>query len=481
MNCANRLLILFLTIASISTAQESWIHGVVTDNTGNPIAASEVITYKGKHITETDSLGRFSFMGEEKVKYGLAKNGFELKWFLAKVTKDPMQIVMLRDVQEIESVIITRKGAEEALDLQNVNIIDYQPLQGYILTLKKKKDSYYVGIDSLNTEGLSIPISIEKPRELFYDCMQNTFILNQEKAYQFVILDGEMKYISEMPIASFNTYIRPCVADFDGALVLSNLSDHNKRYKLTRYENGVGVTFFSELDTIGYEVAMEDALMIGQTNGREFIGDSINDNLLAQRQEMREIHNGENPDVNLQMLKNSQKNERSQSDEPMSAQEQMHQNQQMSHSSYDSQSSTWSQAQASYMLRSQPIKIQSFRISNYVAVVNYDVDSVFLFDDKGIKMQSKPFMVPSDIKDVWQDLATDFLYLYTKDNGNHKLYSLNALTGEVNYLKNFRGTSHTKSGLVYDSWLYYRFIENGFYGIKRVKLPEGNFQEWYKN
>lgn len=471
-----RLLLLFLIVSFFSSSQGKFVRGIAIDDTGQPIVSAEVINYKGRHVTATDSLGCFSFQGEVGVKYALVKAEFELTWFIAQSSEGLLRIKMKNNVQEIQSVVITRKGSEEALDVENVNIIDYRPLQGYILTLKKKKDRYYIGIDSLNTEGLSIPIFIEKPRELYYDCMHNTFVLNKDSAYQFVILDGTMDYISKMSIVSFNTYIRPCVADFGESLVLSKLSKHNKEYSLTKYKNGQGNTFFTRIDSIAYQVAREDALMIGQQNQNDLAGDSLNDNLLYRRQKIREINNGENPDVNLLMLENSTMQDHLQKAESLTPNERMLLNQQISHSSYDNSASKWGQLQASYMLRSQPIKIRSFQIGQYIASVDFDADSVILFDHDGRRVQSRKFIIPSDTKDVWQDLASGFLFLYTKDHGNHKVFSLNARTGEVNYLKNFREVPHIKSGLVYDNWLYYSFIENGYYGVRRVKLPEQSFE-----
>ena len=386
------LLLLFLWTSLLSFSQETWMHGVVVDDTGSPVISAELINYKGKHITETDSLGRFSFMGETGLKYALVKPEFVLTWFVAESSDTPQQITMLGNVQEIQSIVISRKGSEDALDVQNVNIIDYQPLQGYILTLKKKKDTYYVGIDSLNTEGLSLPVLIDRPHELYFDCMQNTYILNNDSAYQFVILDGELAYISQMSKLSFDTYIRPCVADFEGSLVLSRLSKHNKEYSLTKYKNGEGNTFFTRIDSIGYEVVREDALLIGQLNGNDLIGDSLHDNLLERRREMREIHSGENPDVNLQMLDKTTTIERSSQYERLTAREQMILDQKISHASYENSGSRWVELQAEYMLRSQPIKIKSFQIGQYIATVDYEVDSVILFD-KGYNQENLSYPV----------------------------------------------------------------------------------------
>lgn len=474
------ILLLLFVLGSFGTfSQETLIQGVAIDRTGNPIPGAEVINFKGKHITQCDSLGKFSFNGERGIKYGLVKEDYSLTWFYASESDEPLRVFMDSKIQEIESVVITRKGSEDALDLENVNIIDYQPLQGYILTLKKKKASYYIGIDSISSEGLSVPISITKPRSLYFDCMQNTFILSRDSAYQFVILDGEIEYIAQMAMPTFNSYIRPCVAEFDSSLVLRRYSEHNKKYELTRYQNGEGYTFFSRMDTVGYQVASEDALLLGLKNGNDLFGDSLNDNVLYRRNEMRRIHNGENPDVNLKALESSSNIllERYQTGEDLPTNERLALERQLSYEAYsNSPNSRWEQLQGSYMLRSQPVKLESFQISDYLVTVDFDTDSVLLFDHAGNRLQSKSFIVPSDVKDIWQDRSNGYLFLYTIDHGNHKVYSLNAFTGEVQYLKNFKGVPYTENGLVYDNWLYYRYIENGFYGIKRIQLPEQSFE-----
>jgi len=131
----------------------------------------------------------------------------------------------------------------------------------------------------------------------------------------------------------------------------------------------------------------------------------------------------------------------------------------------------WGQNITNYMLFSYPIDVRSFQVDEYVVVVDFEVDSVSLFNENGTLVQSKPFSVGEDIKEVWQDKYNGGLYLYTRGLGNHKIYSLDILTGQTSYLTSLRDFPFTKSEKVYNGWLYFRMIENGYHGIHRLRLP----------
>jgi len=52
------------------------------------------------------------------------------------------------------------------------------------------------------------------------------------------------------------------------------------------------------------------------------------------------------------------------------------------------------------MFFSYPIDVRSFQVDEYVVVVDFEVDSISLFNENGALVQSKPFSVGEDIKKV---------------------------------------------------------------------------------
>ena len=52
------------------------------------------------------------------------------------------------------------------------------------------------------------------------------------------------------------------------------------------------------------------------------------------------------------------------------------------------------------------------------------------------------------------------------------IFYLNDVTGETVFLKSTRELGVTRGHRIHDGYLYYLEIENNFYKIQRVRLPE---------
>jgi hypothetical protein len=167
--------------------------------------------------------------------------------------------------QELSSVDVVESKPENALDIDAVNIIDYFPFESSILTLKKHRNAYYVGIDSIGVEGPKYRFDIDRPKRLFIDCLGST---------------------------------------------------------------------------------------------------------------------------------------------------------------------RWTERYALFSNLTYPVNVRSFQIGDKVAIVNYEIDSISVYNAQRYKQTQLPFAVASDIKEVWQDLSNDNLYFYTRKNGNHLIYHLDEKTGE---------------------------------------------------
>jgi len=147
-------LLFLLVIAGYSLGQNQTISGKVIDLSYQPVVGAKIIDIHGNVLAEpTDESGAFSFEAKIGDRFGVDKYGYDLVW--KTVEKDIFEYKIVLDVkiQEIELISITRQISQEALDISNVNIIDYQPLNGCILTLKKEKKTYYLGLDSIQKQG----------------------------------------------------------------------------------------------------------------------------------------------------------------------------------------------------------------------------------------------------------------------------------------------------------------------------------------
>ncbi|MCR9172536.1 MAG: hypothetical protein NXI10_08600 [bacterium] len=475
---------LFILFVSTAFAQEMEITGTVTTLDGSPVKGAIIIDQRGTTLDSTREDGTFRAEVITEERFGVDMAGFELAWTKAEKGKRKYDIVLDVEVQEFESIVITRRNSEEALDIKNVNIIHYQPLDGAILTLKKEKRTYYLGMDSLRREGVSYALDIDRPRELFFDCFRNAYVLNAETAYQFVIVDSGLVMLSEVPIEVFNQYIRPCVAKFDDRLVMEELKSLNKEYELVLYNKQEPRTIYHKRDELGYQAAFEASVAVGKMVDPNN-GDTLVDPVYLRRQQRRDVYGRHDTAEEFKRARIDQREaevsvEREatltfNAPDSLTTMGQNQRGPQFGSQDAWKASKNWEQGMAAYMLFTQPVDVKTFQIGNFAAVVDFDSNVVQVFDHYGYSIKTSSFAVPSDVKNVLQDKATGYLYLYTRDKGNHKVYGLDAFTGNVSYLKNFGGMPHTEQAIIYDGYLYYKVLERDFYGINRVRLPKMEF------
>lgn len=380
---------------------------------------------------------------------GLTKKGYAYRWIKISDTKQKEVIIEMEYYYlELDVVDVEQSEPEEALSIDAVNIIDYFPFGESILTIKRYKEKYYIGVDSLGKEGVKHEFIYDIPRSFFMDCIGNMHVVCPERVYQIAITENELIIIDDISKDLFNIILGPCVANFGDNYVMESLSFNNQAYSLALYDKYKDpFMFYYQIDEVSARVAAEEALKLEFSLRNDVYQDSMDPNVLELRRFIRQIYSGENPDANLDFIKNDLRDS-------------------------TGNSRRWSEQYAIYKLFSYPIDIRSFRVGNSIAVVDFENDSLSIYSDQGEKMSQLPFEVDGKIKEVWQDISNDNVYLYTRENGNYYVYYLNDRTGEVTFLKETKDLGVAKSYRIYNQYLYYLQIENGYYKIHRVRLPK---------
>lgn len=438
-------LLLFLTSKGL-LAQEFKI--TVIDINDAPISNVVVLDKEKNEIDRTNKTGDFTIDKSKFETIGLTKKGYADRWLkLSESTKNEVTIVMDYYYQELNVVNVESEGPENALDINAVNIIDYIPFQESILTLKRHKGTYYIGVDSLGQEGVKFEFNYDRPKRLFLDCLGNMHVVCSEVVYQIAISESELSIVDKISKNQFSLLLEPCVAKLGDKYVMKSLSSNNQAYSLAVYDKHTEPKLiYYHIDVVSAQVAAEEALKLEFSVRGDVLEDSMEMHILDLRRYVRQVYSGENPDVNLDFIQRSM---------------------------IDSagNSTRWTERFGLYSILTYPINIRSFQIGDQVAVVNYEIDSLSLYNENGEKISQTAFAVPSDIKEVWQDLSNDNLYLYTRKNGNHLIYHLDDKTGQTTFLKSTREIGTSKHHRIYDGYLYYLEIDNSFYRIQRVRLP----------
>lgn len=435
------LLMCFIAIGSF--AQN--VSGVVFGPHGDVISNAEVIDKDLHVLSLTNEKGEFKLVYSEGSVFGIRKKGYESSWFLMNnPSKTNYEVRLTYAVQELDEVNVFGRKRETVADLKNVNILDYLPTEKGLITLRKTSGEYYIGLDSIPGEGTAYKLNFDRPKRLFRDCLGNYHILNSEFAIQFDVSDTGFAVIDIASIPQFEYLLAPCIGAYnDSTFVMKYLTRHNQQLDLVLFEKGKKpISFYRQFDSISYRMAAEDALIFGINNSQTYIWDSLNQNVLPVRRYLREVAK-ENPDIVLKFVSNSINAE---------------------HSNRPADLLT------NYLLHSYPIDVRAFQVRNYIVVVDFEDKGLRVFSDKGKELHYKPFKVEGDIKDVWKDASRGLIYFYARYRGNHRVYQLDVTTGQTRYLMNFRELPFAESKQVYDGWLYYREIENGFFKVHRISL-----------
>lgn len=476
------LFTIFLLCCITLHAQKVTVSGVVVNRFNEPMSGAYVLNESGKRISDsTDATGAFRFRANVGDIFGVEKKGFELVFNTVEANRK-YRVKLDLKVQEIESIVITRQNSEEALDIPSVNIIDYQPLDEIILTLKKKKRTYYLGMDSLRQEGPSYALNINRPRELFFDCLKNAYVVSEDSAHQFVLLDSGLVMLSAVPISMFNRYIRPCVSNFDNRLVYEKFTRLQKEYTLTMHSRMPAKQVFHKFDIIGYQGAYEASLAIGKMVD-PLEGDTLTDPFYLATKQRRDIYGRHDSEGAFKAAIFAQKV--IEAKETAKARATVVESPNVSlippvmsgartSSWTKSSGKSFAEAMAAYILLAQPLDIRTFQVQDYSVVVDYDSNTVHVLDHFGFKINDSYFFVAGNVASVLQDKSTGELYVHTQDDRNHKVFSLDPFTGNTKYIKNFGGMPNARQLVIYDGYLYYKILDRDFFGLNRVKLPNSS-------
>ncbi|PWL24190.1 MAG: hypothetical protein DCO96_14390 [Fluviicola sp. XM-24bin1] len=472
------LFLIYIFYASYSNAQDVTIEARVVDENSTPIPRVQIVKRDGSEwCPPTNSEGRFVLTSESGAEFGLKKAGFETYWTLVPYDNGKFKFTLTRKIQDLGPVVITKKSSEKALDIKNYNIIAYQPLGDEILTLKHRGRKYYLGIDGIGEfDTLNIPWTKDRPVDFFFDCLSTPYVLTKDSAYQFTLRDEKLEILSSVDMMHFRSFIMPCVAAFDQGIVLNSFSDFNQTYDLVIHgkESEQNVYSFTDRDT--YQAAWEAyAKLVGEGSNQSLTGDTITDEHLYQelRRKRREIYqrNDTGPDFERALKKQEMDFISSQIQSGVtSAEGQVAMSIPRGVFGRDYGASPEATNLGNFLMLSHPIRIQTYQLGNYMAVVNFEFDSVSIIDYTGAMLSKKAFEAPKKIEQVIQDKGTGHIYLYTND-GSHKIYLLNAFTGETTFVKDFGILKHAPDVKVYDHHLYYRMSDNQFYQVNRVVMP----------
>ncbi len=388
------------------------------------------------------------------------------------------------DVKYIQEVVVRSSSTQAVLDLYSQNILDYRVYGRDILTLKKKKRNYYIGIEYADKEAENYLLEIEKPRSIYTDCMNNVFILNDDYAYQFVITD-KIKIISVLTMETYNANVKSCVGNFDNSILIRNYTDYNKAYHLNLYNKKTKEkkVVYHSLDT----VSLNNYIDYVYPNRRYNIVQN------SQMRDMARIQFSTNQRGNSQSCRtpNSQSvcSENTYFENNIILRNNLYNLPSIHPSIFTTQhlgsnyffNDPYKQSLIDIrnyfdimILRNmfnKKIDISTFQLDdeNYVVIdrLNYMVS---IYNKEGILQTKKHFDFEEKVIETKQDPYTREIYFTSKTENLFKVHRLNIEEGTTHYVGGFKNIMLARTIKIFDGWIYYRVKKNDYYKLYRTRL-----------
>ncbi len=121
-------------------------------------------------------------------------------------------------------------------------------------------------------------------------------------------------------------------------------------------------------------------------------------------------------------------------------------------------------------IKSVKVKINVFKIGETIVIVDQLNSEVKIYNQMGVLLKTNSLDFSGEIIEIIQDPSTGKLFFTSESNQLFKIHKLDVKTGLTSYSGGFKNISLTKSRKIYDGWIYYRVLKNGYHKLYRTRL-----------
>lgn len=213
--------VILLFPAFVAMAQENTviIKGNVKNTEGTPLQGASIIINKKSVLSNKE--GAFTMWAPAsgftvKITYqGYTPffkkyNSHELKQGGNDTLK--LSFVLQEKEEMLETVEIVAKDIEMAYKKPKILVLDYGFYRNGLLLLLKEKSKYLLRYTNENDSLVAeLPLYI-KPKDFFFDCLENYHVRTSDSIYQFYEIDNRLLLDKGIDATVFNQLVLPCVA-----------------------------------------------------------------------------------------------------------------------------------------------------------------------------------------------------------------------------------------------------------------------------
>jgi len=371
------------------------------------------------------------------------------------------------DIAILPEIVVKSDNTQTALDLYSENIIDYRVYGSKILVLKKKKGNFYLGIEERYASFEDFQLHVVRPRFIVIDCFKNVHVLNDDFAYQIYITE-EINIVAKVPIEDFEETVEKCKGEFDETIIFDSLSNNNQEYSVLLYDKSTAKStlIYQKIDAVALK-----SLEVQHLNSGE--GEyNLKPTRLNQNYDHGQGHVNEdglgNAYISREDIAQHLDNNRRKST----------QNHDLYIPKYSSGGSRNShsekrdffEAMIEKRIHANKIEIDTYKVGDTIIIVDQLNSNVSLYTKNGDLITANNLEFSGKIEEILQDPETEELYFTSRSDDLYNVHRLNANTGKTAYAGRFKNISLTRTRKIYDGWIYYRVLKNGYYKLFRTRL-----------
>lgn len=232
----NTLLLFFLF--SVLTIHAQVLEITVTDLVHVPIKKVEIENVFTEKRKRTNIEGKAYFRLDTTLLLEISSEAYDSK--LLRVAPKPgldtlrRKVALAADFQLLETVEITSGRVKSAVNIKNVNVIDYMPYTDHILALVKFEGKRYLTLNNhLNESLLEKKLYFwQRELEMTEDCLGNVHVHTNDSSYQVDLNDSVFYLVQARTKESYLNEFGACFADFDEHQFYSIYELHDRVYNV---------------------------------------------------------------------------------------------------------------------------------------------------------------------------------------------------------------------------------------------------------
>lgn len=315
-------------------------------------------------------------------------------------------------------------------------LLDFKPLDGCVLTLNQLDNAFYLELDSADQHLAHYPLPLKKAASIYFDCTNAPYIIASDSTYQFTLINGKFEVVHAQSRSDFYQYIGPCLASFDGRIMLESFQLVDSTYEISMYSGEETRSVFSR--TVEVEV-LSSAASSKPVSRSDYVN--------GFQRSLRNQNRTENQ-INSNVYYSNNQSDLVQSPSQPAGVSGFNSSSNRIKNPHFSSSST----KYSYEL-TRPL-VSTLQIGNFIAVIDRGTDSVFVLDHFGYLLSSKPFSFAGKWNNVASDPATGELYVCLTEDGENSIYRLDPFTGGMLHIVDLDEEIDIKQMQFYDGHMY---------------------------